>query len=75
MTDKRALNEREAAAYIGMSVSYLRRDRHEGPTGNRTPGPRWRQIGARTIRYMREDLDAWLEQFEPQTSQTEIEEE
>ncbi|WP_206054868.1 helix-turn-helix transcriptional regulator [Nitrosococcus wardiae] len=59
---KRALSDREAAVYIGMSVAFLRQDRLNGHREGRTPGPRWIKIG-RSVRYLREDLDAWLEQL------------
>lgn len=59
---KRALNDREAAAYLGMSVSFLRQDRLNGHREGQTPGPRWIKIG-RSVRYLREDLDEWLEQL------------
>jgi len=57
---KRAISEAQAAHYIGMSRSFLRQDRMNGPRENRTPGPRFIRIGKR-IRYLRDDLDAWLE--------------
>lgn len=57
---RRCLTEKEAAHYIGMSVSFLRRDRMEGVIGNRTPGPKWLKIG-RSVRYLKEELDRWLE--------------
>jgi hypothetical protein len=53
------LNEYDAAAYIGMSVSYLRADRWRGRVGASTPGPAYLRLG-RTIRYRRDDLDSWL---------------
>jgi predicted DNA-binding transcriptional regulator AlpA len=53
------LDEREAAAYIGFSAAYLRADRYRGHVGAHTPGPAYLRLG-RTIRYRREDLDAWL---------------
>ncbi|MCP3680579.1 MAG: helix-turn-helix domain-containing protein [Gammaproteobacteria bacterium] len=56
----RGFHERDAARYIGMSVSFLRKDRMEGFIPGRTPGPRWAKIGKRVI-YLREDLDAWLD--------------
>lgn len=59
---KRGLTEEEAAFYIGMSRSYLRQDRMHGRRENRTPGPRWVRIG-RAIRYLKDDLDSWLEQY------------
>ncbi len=57
---RRAMTEIEAAIYINMSRSYLRQDRMNGIRHNRTPGPRYMKIGRR-IRYLIEDLDAWLE--------------
>jgi predicted DNA-binding transcriptional regulator AlpA len=59
---KRALSDREAAIYLGMSVSFLRQDRLNGHREGRAPGPRWIKIG-RSVRYLREDLDDWLEQL------------
>lgn len=53
------LDERAAAAYIGMSAAYLRADRYRGHVGGNTPGPAYLRLG-RTIRYCLEDLDAWL---------------
>jgi len=32
------IDEKDAARYVGMSVSFLRRARCEGAPGNRTPG-------------------------------------
>ena len=60
-TTKRSLTPREAAQYIGMSESYLQQDRLHGPIGNRTPGPSFVRVG-RKVRYLVEDLDAWLEE-------------
>ena len=59
--DKRALTDVEAAEYIGMSVYYLRAARSQGDIGGRTPGPDYVKLG-RQVRYLREDLDNWLEQ-------------
>jgi len=53
------LRDEEAAAYIGMSAAYLRADRCRGHIGGSTPGPAFLRMG-RTIRYRREDLNAWL---------------
>jgi len=57
---QRGLTEQEAAAYIGMSRSFLRHSRMDGRRDNFTPGPRFTKIG-RSVRYLRDDLDAWLE--------------
>jgi hypothetical protein len=53
------LDELSAAEYISMSVAYLRADRCRGHVGGATPGPAYLRLG-RTIRYRRDDLDAWL---------------
>lgn len=57
--DRVVLSEKEAAHYIGMSLSYLRQDRCYGATGQRAPGPDFIKIG-RTVRYHVNDLDQWL---------------
>lgn len=60
---KRALTDKEASCYIGMSESWLRHSRIEGVRFGRIPGPRFIKIG-RSVRYLIEDLDNWLEQFQ-----------
>lgn len=57
--EKVVFNEKEAACYIGMSVSYLQHTRSDGSVGDRTPGPIYIKVG-RTIRYLKSDLDEWL---------------
>ena len=59
---KRAYTEAEAAAYIGMSRSFLRQDRMNGTRERHAEGPSWIRIG-RAIRYLKEDLDCWLDSF------------
>ena len=63
------LSEREAAAYTGASVAFLRRCRSEGATGQRTPGPLFVRLAsfgtgrgrnAGRVMYPRCELDAWL---------------
>lgn len=44
-----------------MSRSFLSQDRVNSALKNRTPGPRFIKIG-RSIRYLKEDLDLWLDQ-------------
>jgi len=56
---KEIFTEKEAAAYIGMSRSYLSQDRINGYRVNRTPGPSFLKLG-RSIRYRKLDLDEWL---------------
>jgi len=53
------LHEKAAAQYIGMSVSFLQKDRMNGLLPGRMPGPRYAKLGKRIV-YLREDLDAWL---------------
>lgn len=56
---KKVLTELEAAAYIGMSRSFLAQDRMLGQYNNRAAGPKYIKIG-RSIRYLMTDLDSWL---------------
>ncbi|WP_028886763.1 helix-turn-helix transcriptional regulator [Teredinibacter turnerae] len=58
----KALTEIEAARYIGMSRSFLAQARMEGKRENRTPAPPFIKIG-RSVRYLRSDLDQWLDNF------------
>ncbi len=53
---RRAFSEEEASRYIGMSVSWLRHGRMNGDES----APPFLKIG-RSVRYLRDDLDAWLE--------------
>jgi hypothetical protein len=67
------LSEREAAAYTGASVAFLRRARREGNPGGRTAGPLFIRLetfgekgganGGRVM-YPVKDLDAWLASLE-----------
>ena len=57
-----ALTEQQAAQYLSMSRSFLRQGRMNGDRENRTPTPQYLKIG-RSVRYLKEDLDTWLEQF------------
>ena len=59
---QRALTELEAAQYISMSRSFLAQSRLEGNRYNRTNAPPFIKIG-RSVRYLREDLDTWLDNF------------
>jgi predicted DNA-binding transcriptional regulator AlpA len=56
----RALTEKQAAVYIGMSRSFLAQSRMTGKLANRTPAPDFIKIG-RAVRYLKDDLDQWLE--------------
>jgi predicted DNA-binding transcriptional regulator AlpA len=65
--DKRALSEKETSEYIGMSRSFLRQSRMEGNRATRTSAPPFLKIG-RSVRYLREDLDNWLDSFSKLTN-------
>jgi predicted DNA-binding transcriptional regulator AlpA len=54
-----ALNEKAAAQYVGMSVSYLQHHRCYGSTGKRMPGPAYIKLGS-AVRYLISDLDHWV---------------
>ena len=57
---RRALNEREAAHYIGLSPYTLRKARSEGPRKNHTAVPPHIKLG-RSVRYLIDDLDLFLD--------------
>lgn len=57
---RRLLTDPEAAAYLGMSISFLRQGRMEGRRANRSPGPPFIRMGSKAIRYDIQDLEAWL---------------
>ena len=56
----RGLRPRDAAEYVGFSEAFLKKARC-GLT--EVPGPRFKKIGTRVV-YLREDLDAFLDQAE-----------
>ena len=63
MNKQRALTEAEAAEYLSVSRSLLRQGRMAGDRKGRLSGPPWIKMGSRSIRYLKEDLDQWLESF------------
>ncbi|MDX1975006.1 MAG: helix-turn-helix domain-containing protein [Rickettsiales bacterium] len=60
--EKKALTEKEAASYIGMSRSFLRHARIDGNREGHTSAPKFIKIG-RAVRYPKEELDSWLAHF------------
>ena len=70
MNDKLIYTEKEAAQYIGMSKYFLQRDRSCGVTSGRTPGPAFIKMG-RSVRYLKDDLDQWINQHRIDRSQIE----
>lgn len=69
--EKRAFSEKEASLYICMSRSFLRQARMNGTLSQRTPGPRYIRIG-RAIRYLKDDLDRWLEKHASLQANTDV---
>jgi len=61
MIEQRLLTSKEAARYIGMSVSFLANARCQGNLPGRTPAPPYFKIG-RVVRYDRVVLDEWIEE-------------
>lgn len=59
--NKQSYKEPEAADYIGMSCSYLRKARIGLFDHHPVPPPKFIRVGTRGIRYLKDDLDAWLE--------------
>ena len=62
-TPSPTVDEKDAAAYIGLTPAYLRKARRLGK------GPNYLRLG-RTIRYRIRDLDAWLEAHVVQTRES-----
>lgn len=58
--EKRGYTTREAARYTGVSDSYLRKGRME-EFADKADVPRHIYITPRKAIYLREDLDAWLD--------------
>lgn len=54
------LNEKDAARYIGRTVSFLRNCRYAGKTINGDRGPKYTRGTKRGIRYPVKELDKWL---------------
>lgn len=59
-TTRPSMNETEAANYLGISVSALRKSRMNGPRTNHLPPPPYVKLGRRVI-YRSADLARFLE--------------
>ncbi len=53
------MSDIDAARYLGVSASFLRKARMEGDRHNYTPGPAFVKFG-RAVRYTLDDLNAWI---------------
>jgi hypothetical protein len=58
------LNEKDAAKYIGRTVSFLRSCRYGGKNKEQRRGPKYARDSQRCIRYPVKELDRWLENRE-----------
>ncbi len=58
------LTTAEAAAYLGVSKSFLALGRSQGARDGRTPPPPYSKVG-RAVRYTIADLDKWLSEQKP----------
>jgi predicted DNA-binding transcriptional regulator AlpA len=57
-----ALTEKEAATYLAVSPQFLRLSRHYGNRPGHAEGPPFIRLGGgRSIRYLKSDLDSWLQ--------------
>jgi predicted DNA-binding transcriptional regulator AlpA len=57
------LDERQTAAYLGVSRSFLRKSRCEGQHHARTEAPAFVRVGGRVL-YRRADIEAWVTALE-----------
>jgi hypothetical protein len=61
--EKRSFDTHEAAIYLKESESALRKKRMRGTLAGEPPNPKFIKTGKRSVRYLREDLNAYLDQF------------
>ncbi len=64
-TQLQLLTERETAALLGMTVSFLQARRVRGG------GPVFVRVGTRTVRYDVRDLDRWIEEHRRESTSSE----
>lgn len=62
--EKRLFTTEEAATYIGISESYMKKIRCEGQIRERLAPPPFIRLGTgrKGIRYVKEDLDSWIDE-------------
>lgn len=61
--EKQVMNTREAAKYIGISYSYMRQIRAQGPIEGRLTPPPVHYIDSasqKTALYLKDEVDKWL---------------
>jgi predicted DNA-binding transcriptional regulator AlpA len=59
----RAVRTRDAARYLGISISLLRKMRTRGPDDRADPGPSYIRLSPSLVVYQIADLDAWLDRY------------
>jgi hypothetical protein len=64
---RRALRTTEAARYLGISASLLRKMRLRGPDDPLKPGPAYIRLSPSLIVYEIGALDAWLDSYREQS--------
>jgi predicted DNA-binding transcriptional regulator AlpA len=65
--EQRSFTEKQASSYVSLSASTLRQARCHGEREGKTPVPKHIKIG-RAVRYLKEDLDSFLDQMRSQMS-------
>lgn len=60
---KALLTTREAAEYLGYGEQALRTSRMEGGRLGGIDPPKHTNVGEKTVRYKRTDLDKWIEEL------------
>lgn len=63
-TPRRALRTTQAARYLGISASLLRKMRLRGPDDRQGRGPAFIRLSPALIVYEIRDLDSWLDRHE-----------
>ena len=65
---KRGFTTRQAADYIGLSPSWLRKKRLRGAADPGTPGPTYIKLENGLAIYLVEELDRWLDEHREQSA-------
>jgi hypothetical protein len=60
---KALLTTREAAEYLGYSVQAMNTSRGKGKKLGGIDPPKHTNVGDKTVRYKRTDLDKWIEEL------------
>jgi predicted DNA-binding transcriptional regulator AlpA len=69
-TPRRALRTTEAAKYLGISASLLRKMRARGPDDPLGAGPAYIKVSPSLVVYQISALDSWLDRYVERQSRT-----